>query len=146
MWYNCASQKIFYKTLTHLDCILWSSDETPKLYKVFLKEVKLALQKVNLMRKAKGGAWREGRSGLYRGHGTQDSHAECVVPDCILAEMYQPGRVFWGKLGFPNQDSIYFKNPFALCPSDLIIYIDLQVHYLFFHLNPIVSEVNIFCL
>lgn len=49
---------------------MWSSDETPKLYKVFLEEVKLALQKVNLMRKAKGGAWREGRSGLYRGHGT----------------------------------------------------------------------------
>lgn len=79
-----------------------SSDETLKLYKIFPKEVKLALQKVNVIRKAKGWAWREGRSGLHRGHSTYNSHVERVVLDCILAEIYQLGRVFGGKLGFPN--------------------------------------------
>lgn len=37
---------------------MWSSDETLKLYKVFLKEVRLELQKVHVVRKAKGWAWR----------------------------------------------------------------------------------------
>ena len=46
------------------------------MYKIFLKEVKLALQKVNVIRKAKGWAWRAGRSGLYRGHSTHSNHVE----------------------------------------------------------------------